>query len=102
MEETCVHSKGSVCELPPSELSPVVVLPRLMVSGSAALPVPVLEKWKSATGHTLLERYGMTEIGMALSNPLTKARLPGTSCPTAVSLLFPSAPSVAPGPLAPR
>lgn len=51
---------------------------RLMVSGSAALPVPLLEKWKSATGHTLLERYGMTEIGMALSNPLTTARLPGS------------------------
>ncbi|XP_069843950.1 malonate--CoA ligase ACSF3, mitochondrial [Dipodomys merriami] len=51
---------------------------RLMVSGSAALPIPVLERWKSATGHTLLERYGMTEIGMALSNPLTAARLPGS------------------------
>ncbi|XP_020029152.1 malonate--CoA ligase ACSF3, mitochondrial isoform X1 [Castor canadensis] len=51
---------------------------RLMVSGSAALPVPVLERWKSATGHILLERYGMTEIGMALSNPLTTARLPGS------------------------
>nr|XP_031530600.1 malonate--CoA ligase ACSF3, mitochondrial isoform X2 [Vicugna pacos] len=56
---------------------------RLMVSGSAALPLPVLEKWKCATGHTLLERYGMTEIGMALSNPLATARLPvavGTPC----------------------
>ncbi|XP_073651798.1 malonate--CoA ligase ACSF3, mitochondrial isoform X12 [Tursiops truncatus] len=51
---------------------------RLMVSGSAALPLPVLEKWKGITGHTLLERYGMTEIGMALSNPLTAARLPGS------------------------
>ncbi|XP_035298631.1 malonate--CoA ligase ACSF3, mitochondrial isoform X1 [Cricetulus griseus] len=51
---------------------------RLMVSGSAALPVPLLEKWKNATGHTLLERYGMTEIGMALSNPLTEARRPGS------------------------
>ncbi|XP_051024827.1 malonate--CoA ligase ACSF3, mitochondrial [Acomys russatus] len=51
---------------------------RLMVSGSAALPVPLLEKWKSATGHTLLERYGMTEIGMALSSPLKEARLPGS------------------------
>lgn len=51
---------------------------RLMVSGSAALPLPVLEKWKNITGHVLLERYGMTEIGMALSNPLTAAaRLPG-------------------------
>ena len=27
-------------------------------------------------GHTLLERYGMTEIGMALSNPLHGSRLP--------------------------
>lgn len=51
---------------------------RLMVSGSAALPLPVLEAWRNVTGHTLLERYGMTEIGMALSNPLTTARLPGS------------------------
>ncbi|MEK7727435.1 MAG: acyl-CoA synthetase [candidate division KSB1 bacterium] len=43
---------------------------RLMVSGSAALPVRVLEQWRVITGHILLERYGMTEIGMALSNPL--------------------------------
>ncbi|XP_021561343.1 malonate--CoA ligase ACSF3, mitochondrial isoform X2 [Neomonachus schauinslandi] len=51
---------------------------RLMVSGSAALPLPVLEKWQDITGHTLLERYGMTEIGMALSNPLTATRVPGS------------------------
>ncbi|WP_017715642.1 acyl-CoA synthetase [Kamptonema formosum] len=50
---------------------------RLMVSGSAALPVQVLEKWQSISGHFLLERYGMTEIGMALSNPLHGQRLPG-------------------------
>lgn len=50
---------------------------RLMVSGSAALPVQVLEKWKTISGHFLLERYGMTEIGMALSNPLQGQRLPG-------------------------
>ena len=42
---------------------------RLMVSGSAALPVSVLEEWREISGHTLLERYGMTEIGMAISNP---------------------------------
>ncbi|XP_060109549.1 malonate--CoA ligase ACSF3, mitochondrial [Heteronotia binoei] len=51
---------------------------RLMVSGSAALPVPALERWRSITGHTLLERYGMTEVGMALSNPLHGARIPGS------------------------
>jgi malonyl-CoA/methylmalonyl-CoA synthetase len=42
---------------------------RLMVSGSAALPGPILQKWKNISGHTLLERYGMSEIGMALTNP---------------------------------
>ena len=51
---------------------------RLMVSGSAALPVTTLERWKEITGHTLLERYGMTEIGMALSNPYRGNRIPGT------------------------
>jgi len=51
---------------------------RLMISGSAALPVRVLEKWKEITSHVLLERYGMTEIGMALSNPLHGERVPGS------------------------
>ncbi|HEU0077211.1 MAG TPA: acyl-CoA synthetase, partial [Longimicrobiaceae bacterium] len=50
---------------------------RLMVSGSAALPVQTLERWKEISGHTLLERYGMTEMGMALSNPLHGERRPG-------------------------
>lgn len=51
---------------------------RLMVSGSAALPVPVLERWRELSGHTLLERYGMTEIGMGLSNPYRGERIPGS------------------------
>ncbi len=50
---------------------------RLMMSGSAALPVRTLERWREITGHTLLERYGMTEIGMGLSNPLHGERRPG-------------------------
>ena len=50
---------------------------RLMMSGSAALPVQMLERWREITGHTLLERYGMTEIGMALSNPIDGERRPG-------------------------
>ena len=50
---------------------------RLMISGSAALPVQVLKQWKTISGHFLLERYGMTEIGMALSNPLHGQRLSG-------------------------
>src|ERR1043166_10017123 len=49
-----------------------------MMSGSAALPVTILERWREISGHTLLERYGMTEIGMALSNPLNGGRRPGS------------------------
>lgn len=59
---------------------------RLMVSGSAPLPVSVFDTWKHITGHKLLERYGMTEIGMALSNPYvidkTRDRIRGSvGCP---------------------
>lgn len=50
---------------------------RLMVSGSAPLPTRTLERWREITGHTLLERYGMTEIGMGLANPLRGERTPG-------------------------
>jgi len=50
---------------------------RLMVSGSAALPVSVMEKWEGISGHRLLERYGMTEIGMAISNPYHGERRSG-------------------------
>ena len=50
---------------------------RLMVSGSAALPISTLEQWKQISGHTLLERYGMTEMGMAISNPYSGNRKPG-------------------------
>lgn len=51
---------------------------RLMCSGSAALPVGVLARWEELTGHRLLERYGMTEIGMGLSNPYRGERRAGT------------------------
>jgi malonyl-CoA/methylmalonyl-CoA synthetase len=50
---------------------------RLNVSGSAACPVPLFNQWKELTGQVLLERYGMTEIGMAISNPLHGSRHPG-------------------------
>ncbi len=61
-----------------AELTQACARLRLMVSGSAALPVSTLERWKEISGHTLLERYGMTEIGMALSNPLRGQRIPGS------------------------
>ena len=50
---------------------------RLMVSGSAALPISTLDEWEKISGHTLLERYGMTEMGMAISNPYRGTRKPG-------------------------
>lgn len=67
-------------ELPPAEqekISQALQDFRLMVSGSAALPVSVLERWRTISGHTLLERYGMTEMGMAISNPYRGERKPG-------------------------
>lgn len=47
------------------------------MSGSAPLTQSVLEKWEVITGHRLLERYGMSEIGMALTSPLDGPRIPG-------------------------
>jgi malonyl-CoA/methylmalonyl-CoA synthetase len=43
---------------------------RVAISGSMACPVSILDRWEALTGHRLLERYGMTELGMVLTNPL--------------------------------
>lgn len=52
---------------------------RLATSGSAALPSGLAERWRAISGAIPLERYGMTEIGMALANPLDpSARRAGT------------------------
>jgi len=51
---------------------------RLMMSGSAALAPEIHKKWKKLTGQELLERYGMTEVGMALSNKIDGERRPGS------------------------
>ena len=52
---------------------------RLTVSGSSACPVTVMERWEDISGGVLLERYGMSETGMILSNPYkTQERLVGT------------------------
>lgn len=50
---------------------------RLNVSGSAACPVTVFNQWLELTGQSLLERYGMTEIGMGISNPYEGDRRAG-------------------------
>ena len=50
---------------------------RLNISGSAACPVKLFEQWRELTGQVLLERYGMTEIGMGISNPYRGERRAG-------------------------
>jgi malonyl-CoA/methylmalonyl-CoA synthetase len=51
---------------------------RLFCSGSAPLAPETFAAFRELTGHDILERYGMTETGMNLSNPLAGPRLPGT------------------------
>ena len=51
---------------------------RLVTSGSAALPASLGERLRGLFGQYPLERYGMTEIGIVLSNPERGERRPGT------------------------
>jgi malonyl-CoA/methylmalonyl-CoA synthetase len=51
---------------------------RLFVSGSAPLPAQVFEHFRALFGHTIVERYGMTETFMNVSNPYVGERRPGT------------------------
>ncbi len=51
---------------------------RLMTSGSARLPDDLFETYRTTFNHTLLERYGMTETGMNLSNPFRGERRVGS------------------------
>jgi malonyl-CoA/methylmalonyl-CoA synthetase len=51
---------------------------RLFVSGSAPLPVQTLEDFRARFGHTILERYGMSETLMNISNPYIGERRPGS------------------------
>jgi malonyl-CoA/methylmalonyl-CoA synthetase len=51
---------------------------RLFVSGSAPLPAHILEAFRAKFGHTILERYGMSETLMNISNPYEGERRPGS------------------------
>ena len=51
---------------------------RPFISGSAPLTDSVFKSFKECTGHTILERYGMSETGMITSNPLEGDRVEGT------------------------
>lgn len=54
---------------------------RLFVSGSAPLPAQTLEDFRALFGHTILERYGMSETLMITSNPYDGERRPGSVGP---------------------
>ena len=51
---------------------------RLFISGSAPLLPDTFRSFEARTGHSILERYGMSETGMIASNPLHGERRPGT------------------------
>ena len=51
---------------------------RLFVSGSAPLPAPLFDAFREQFGHAILERYGMSETLMNVSNPYAGERRPGT------------------------
>lgn len=65
-------------ETPPETAQKIGKRMRLFVSGSAPLPAHVLERFRELFGHTILERYGMTETFMNTSNPYVGERRPGT------------------------
>ena len=51
---------------------------RLFIAGSAPLLIETFHEWQQRTGHTILERYGMSETAMLTSNPYqADARYPG-------------------------
>jgi malonyl-CoA/methylmalonyl-CoA synthetase len=51
---------------------------RLITSGSAALPETLGRRLEALSGQYPLERYGMTEVGIVIGNPLAGPRLPGS------------------------
>jgi malonyl-CoA/methylmalonyl-CoA synthetase len=65
-------------ELPPDAARRIGSHARLFVSGSAPLPAHVHDAFRERFGHTILERYGMSETLMLISNPYEGERRAGT------------------------
>ena len=65
-------------DTPPEVARRIGTRMRLFVSGSAPLPADVFNRFRELFGHTILERYGMTETFMNISNPYVGERRPGT------------------------
>jgi malonyl-CoA/methylmalonyl-CoA synthetase len=65
-------------EVAPDAARAIGAAMRLFVSGSAPLAPQILEDFRALFGHTILERYGMTETLMIASNPYDGERRAGT------------------------
>lgn len=65
-------------ELPEETARRIGAGARLFVSGSAPLPTPVFDAFRARFGHAILERYGMSETLMLISNPYAGERRAGT------------------------
>ena len=65
-------------DTPPDAARAIGASMRLCVSGSAPLPPHVLDRFRELFGQTILERYGMTETFMTISNPYVGERRAGT------------------------
>jgi len=87
--EGAVSSQGAAAAVPAPAAAPDAALAaaaaasaaaapvRLCCSGSAPLSPETFAEFRALTGHAILERYGMTETGMILSNPYLGPRVPG-------------------------
>jgi len=65
-------------DIPAEQANEIGTCMRLFVSGSAPLSAQVFEEFRERYGHTILERYGMTETLMNISNPYDGERRPGS------------------------
>ncbi len=65
-------------EIAPEAAREIGAAMRLFVSGSAPLPAQVMEDFRARFGHTILERYGMSENLMNISNPYVGERRAGS------------------------
>ena len=65
-------------DVAPERATAIGARTRLFVSGSAPLPAPVMDAFRERFGHVILERYGMTETLMNVSNPYYGERRAGT------------------------
>jgi malonyl-CoA/methylmalonyl-CoA synthetase len=65
-------------DFPPVQAREIGGFVRLFVSGSAPLPAQIFEEFRERFGHAVLERYGMSETLMNISNPYVGERRPGS------------------------